>query len=96
MDNVYKIVRRPIISEKSKALEEVAGRYTFEVALSANKFEIKDAIQRLFQVQVREVRTLIVHGKNKRMGKAPTKRPNWKKAMVTLAAGQKIDLFQAK
>lgn len=96
MRTVYEVIKRPIISEKSTALAEVAGRYAFEVALQANKFEIREAIQRLFNVHVREVRTLIVHGKVKRLGQGIVKRPNWKKAIVTLAEGQKIEFFQAK
>lgn len=96
MRSVYDVVKRPIISEKSTALAEVAGRYAFEVATQANKQEIKDAVQRLFNVKVREVRTMVMHGKVKRVGRFEQKRPNWKKAIVTLAEGQKIDFFQTK
>ncbi len=96
MRTVYEVVRRPIISEKSTALAELAGRYVFEVALQANKQEIRDAVQRLFSVKVREVRTMIMHGKVKRVGRFESKRPNWKKALVTLAEGQKIEFFQTK
>lgn len=96
MRSVYDVIRRPIISEKSTALAEVANRYAFEVATQANKQEIKDAVQRLFSVKVLSVRTMIVHGKVKRLARSETKKPNWKKALVTLAEGQKIDFFQAK
>jgi large subunit ribosomal protein L23 len=96
MRTLYEVIRRPIISEKSTALAEVGGRYAFEVAVMANKQEIKDAVQRLFNVKVREVRTMIMHGKVKRVGRFETKRANWKKALVTLSEGQKIDFFQAK
>lgn len=96
MRTVYEVIRRPIISEKSTALAEVAGRYAFEVALQSNKQEIKDAVQRLFSVKVRDVRTMIMHGKVKRVGRFETKRANWKKALVTLAEGQKIEFFQTK
>lgn len=96
MQSVYDVVKRPIISEKSTALAEVAGRYAFEVAVKANKQEIRDAVQQLFSVKVREVRTMVMHGKVKRVGRFVTKRPNWKKAVVTLAQGQKIDFFQTK
>jgi large subunit ribosomal protein L23 len=92
----YEVIRRPIISEKSTALAEVASRYAFEVSVKANKQEIKDAVQRLFNVKVRDVRTLIMPGKTKRVGRFETKRSNWKKALVTLSDGQKIDFFQAK
>ena len=96
MRSVYDVIKRPIISEKSTALAEVGGRYAFEVAVQANKFEIRDAVQRLFNVKVREVRTMTVHGKVKRAGRFETKKPNWKKAIVTLGEGQKIDFFNTK
>lgn len=96
MRSVYEVIKRPIISEKSTALAEVAGKYAFEVATQANKQEIRDAVQRLFNVKVREVRTMVVHGKVKRTGRFEGKRPNWKKALVTLAEGQKIEFFQNK
>lgn len=96
MRTVYEVIRRPIISEKSTALAEVAGRYAFEVALQANKHEVKDAVQRLFNVKVRNVHTMVMHGKVKRVGRFEVKRPNWKKALVTLAEGHKIEFFQAK
>jgi len=96
MRTPYEVIRRPIISEKSTALAEVGGKYAFEVAVQSNKNEIKDAVQQLFNVKVREVRTMTVHGKVKRVGRFETKRPNWKKALVTLAEGQKIEFFQNK
>ncbi len=93
---MYDVVKRPIISEKSTALAEVAGRYVFEVSVQANKQEIRDAVQKLFNVKVSKVHTMIMQGKMKRVGRFETKRSNWKKALVTLAEGQKIDFFQAK
>jgi len=96
MRSIYDVIKRPIISEKSTALAEVGGRYAFEVAPQANKTEIKDAVQRLFNVKVRAVRTMVVHGKVKRAGRFEAKKPNWKKAIVTLGEGQKIDFFQTK
>jgi large subunit ribosomal protein L23 len=94
MRSVYDVIRRPIISEKSTALAEIGGKYAFEVAVQANKQEIKDAVQRLFNVKVRQVRTMIMHGKVKRVGRFEVKRANWKKALVTLVEGQKIEFFQ--
>lgn len=96
MRSVYDVIRRPIISEKSTALAEVGNKYAFEVASQANKQEIRDAIQRLFNVKVRSVRTMVMHGKLKRIGRFEVKRSNWKKALVTLSEGQKIDFFQTK
>ncbi len=96
MRSVYEVIRRPIISEKSTALAEVGNRYVFEVSTQANKQEISDAVQRLFNVKVTQVRTMVMHGKTKRVGRFETKRSNWKKAIVTLGEGQKIDFFQTK
>jgi len=96
MRSIYDIIKRPIISEKSTALAEVGGRYAFEVAPQANKIEIRDAVQQLFNVKVRAVRTMVMHGKMKRTARFETKKANWKKAIVTLAEGQKIDFFQTK
>lgn len=93
MNKLYTIIKRPIISEKSTALAELAGKYAFEVNPNANKHEIRDAVQQLFKVNVREVRTMIMHGKIKRLARSTVKRSNWKKAIVTLAEGQKIDFF---
>jgi len=96
MQSVYDVIRRPVISEKSTALAEVGGRYVFEVAVHSRKEEIKDAVQNLFNVKVRSVNTMIVHGKSKKTKTNAYKRPNWKKAVVTLAEGEKIDFFQTK
>lgn len=94
MRTIYEVIKRPIISEKSTVLSEVAGKYVFEVDVAANKHEIRDAVQQLFKVNVREVRTMIMHGKVKRLARSTVKRTNWKKAIVSLAEGQKIDFFQ--
>ena len=96
MRSLFEVIRRPVISEKSTALAEIGNRYVFEVAPQANKHEIKDAVQRLFKVKVEGVRTMVSHGKVKRVGRFETKRSNWKKAIVTLAEGQKIDFYQTK
>ncbi len=96
MRSVYEVIKRPIISEKSTALAEVGNKYVFEVAPVANKQEIREAVQRLFKVNVLSVRTMMMHGKVKRVGRFETKKSNWKKALVTLAEGQKIDFFQTK
>lgn len=94
MRSVYEVIKKPVISEKSTALTEVGNKYVFEVATQANKHEIRDAVEQLFNVTVSKVRTTIVHGKQKRVGRFETKRPNRKKAIVTLAEGQKIEFFQ--
>lgn len=94
MRSLYEVIKRPIISEKSSALSEVGGKYVFEVATASNKFEIRDAVEKLFNVNVKAVHTLIMHGEIKRGAKAVLKKTNWKKAIVTLKEGQKIDFFQ--
>ena len=93
MKRVFDVIRRPVISEKSTALTEVGNKYVFEVAPQANKQEIRDAVERLFNVSVKAVRTSILHGKVKRVGRFEKKQPNKKKAIVTLAEGQKIEFF---
>lgn len=96
MRTVCNVIKRPVISEKSTALAELAGKYVFEVAKEVNKNEIRDAVQQLFKVKVRKVQTLMMHGKVKRVGRFEVKKSNWKKAIVTLVEGQKIEFFQNK
>ena len=94
MRNIYEVIRRPIITEKSAALAEVGSKYAFEVDVKANKTEIKDAVQKLFNVRVTGVHTMVMHGKTKRFGRGIVQHSNWKKALVTLASGEKIDFFK--
>jgi len=96
MKKIYQIIKRPIISEKSTALAEVAARYAFEVDMDANKNEIKDAVQTVFGVKVKKVHTMVMHGKVKRVGQLIKKNSNWKKALVSLHEGQKIEFFNTK
>ena len=89
------IIRRPIaLTEKATRLRGEANQVVFEVVISANKLEIKDAVERLFDVKVARVNTLVQRGKQKRMGKGLAKRRNWKKAIVTLREGSDIQFFQ--
>jgi len=88
------IVRRAMISEKGTRLREKENGYLFEVAPDANKIQVKQAVEAIFQVKVASVRTLRVHGKPKRMGRYAGHRPDWKKAVVTLKKGQAIELFE--
>jgi large subunit ribosomal protein L23 len=88
------VIRRPIIlTEKATLLREKHNQVIFEVARSANKVEIRDAVQRLFNVQVEDVNTMIMRGKERRMGRGHARTQNWKKAIVTLKAGDSIDFF---
>jgi large subunit ribosomal protein L23 len=88
------IVRRAMISEKGTRLREKQNGYLFEVSRDANKIEIKRAIEAIFNVKVDSVRTIRVHGKPKRQGRFAGHRPDWKKALVTLAKGHGIELFE--
>lgn len=93
MKNIYDIIRRPIITEKSSQLAENLV-YTFEVAKDANKVEIKDAIEKIFNVKVKEIRTITVHRKAAQMQRFQGFKAGYKKAIVRLEAGQKIDAFE--
>jgi len=94
MKSLYQVVIRPVISEKADSMREGAAVYTFEVHPDANKIEVKQAVESIFQVKVEQVRTVVVRGKIKRVGKTAGKKKNWKKAYVTLQQGHSIDLFQ--
>jgi large subunit ribosomal protein L23 len=87
------IIRRPIVlTEKSNRLRD-KNTVVFEVRRDANKVQIKDAVQKLFNVKVESVNTLVMRGKDRRMGRGYAKTQNWKKAMVTLQEGSNIDFF---
>ena len=94
MKPARKVILKPLVTEKSTDLRVKEDKYAFEVDLKANKPEIKKAIEELFKVNVVGVHTMIVHGKVKRMGRFEGKRPNWKKAIVSLKKGEKIDFFE--
>jgi large subunit ribosomal protein L23 len=91
------IIRRPIIlTEKSNRLRENDNQVIFEVHQDANKIQIKDALKVLFNVTATDVNTLIMRGKDKRMGRGYSKLRNWKKAIVTLQQGDSIQFFDEK
>jgi len=88
------VIKRPIaLTEKASLLKEDENQVIFEVELKANKIQIRDAVEKLFDVKVESVNTLIQRGKTKRLGRRYYKRPNWKKAIVTLAEGNDIQFF---
>jgi large subunit ribosomal protein L23 len=91
--SLAKILRRPIVTEKSTLLGEM-GRYVFEVDRDASKHDIAKAVEWAFDVKVIKVNTMTVRGKIKRYGQRPSKRPDWKKAIVSLQAGDTIQLFE--
>ena len=97
MTTVYDVLRRPIVTEKSNYQSSTLGQYVFEVALEANKAEIKEAIEALFDVNV--VRVNVINSPPKRTRRLRNRRllvrrRSYKKAVVTLAAGQRIDMFE--
>lgn len=96
MKHVHGTVRQPLITEKTTILKEANGIYCFRTHVRANKIEIARAVEALFGVKVTEVRTSIVRGKTRRMGRFIGQRSNWKKAWVRLAPGEKeIEYFEA-
>ncbi|MDE3114661.1 MAG: 50S ribosomal protein L23 [Pseudomonadota bacterium] len=89
----YQVIRRPIITEKGLGVKETQHTVVFEVSRDATKTEIKEAVQRIFKVKVDHVRTAMFHGKFRRRGRAEGFRPDWKKAYVRLAPGEKMIEF---
>ena len=92
MPTLHRVIVRPIVTEATSAAYQERGEYYFEVAPSANKQEIRQAIERLFAVKVTGVWTMNVRGKQRRVGSSIGRRPHWKKAIVTLKEGT-IDTF---
>ena len=94
MRNINEVIVRPLVTEKSHDMLDRLGAYTFVVAKEANKIEIAQAVEKQFNVKVSDVRTMRYAGKAKRMGKHQGRRASWKKAVVTLAQGDTIELFE--
>jgi large subunit ribosomal protein L23 len=88
------IIIRPLMTEKSMRQKEEQNTVTFRVRPDANKIEIRSAVEKIFNVKVADVRTANFEGKLKRMGRNQGRRPDWKKAIVTLAPGHKIELVE--
>ena len=88
------ILIRPIVTEKSTTHLGTEQTYAFEVGLDANKVQVKRAVEKFYDVSVSNVRTIVVRGKVKRFGRHHAKRSNWKKAYVTLAEGDSINLYE--
>ena len=94
MPTLHEMIVRPLITEKSSAAYQDRGEYTFEVHPKASKPQIRGAIEQLFGVRVVGVWTSNHRGKMKRLGKTAGRRPNWKKAVVKLAEGDSIPIFE--
>jgi large subunit ribosomal protein L23 len=93
MKPLYDIIRKPLITEKANLLKEEGQVVAFEVAKNANKIEIKQAVEKAFDVKVKSVNTIQLRGKVKRVGYNFGQRNNWKKAYVTLEEGHNIDFY---
>ena len=91
--HTYDVLRRPLVTEKSTVLAE-RNKYCFEVARDANKAQIKEAVEKAFKVKVASVNVMTVPGKMRRAGRQRGMTPDWKKALVTVEEGNKIELFE--
>jgi len=94
--NRFEIIKRPLDTEKLDRMRDKENKFAFEIDMKANKTEVKQAIEQLFKVKVLDVKTAIVRGKFRRLGRTEGQRPNWKKAIVTLKEGDAIQLFEGK
>lgn len=90
----YDIIRRPILTEKTNIQKELSNQVTFEIDPNANRIEVHQAVEKIFNVKVANIRTMNVSGKVKRRGRITGKRRNWKKAIVTLMPGERIEFFE--
>ena len=91
--HLYEVLRRPVITEKNTVLQ-AQGKYAFEVAREANKHQIKQAVEKAFKVKVSAVNVMTVPGRTRRVGRRQVLTRSWKKAIVTLQSGDKIELFE--
>jgi large subunit ribosomal protein L23 len=93
--HIYEVLRRPVVTEKSMTVVEEGNRYTFEVDMRANKLQVKEAVELAFDVTVTDVNVVVMPVKTSRRGKRVTiRKPKWKKAVVALAPGNSIQLFE--
>jgi len=93
MKELYSILKRPLFTEKNDRMKERYNKYVFEVEMAANKIEIRQAVERIFGVSVVKVNTMRMLGKPKRRGRSSGRRPDWKKAIVTLKEGETIPIW---
>jgi large subunit ribosomal protein L23 len=92
--SLSEILVRPLLTERGARMQEQDNQYVFEATLDATKPDIKRAVEEMFKVKVEKVRTMVVGGKFRRVGRGGGMRQDWKKAIVTVAEGQKIDFAQ--
>jgi large subunit ribosomal protein L23 len=94
MKNIYTVLKKPLFTEKGSSLKEVHNKILVEVAKDANKLDIKKAVEDIFKVKVEKIATINTEGKWKRYGKFIGKRPNRKKAIITLKTGEKLEFIE--
>lgn len=94
MKATYDVIMAPLITEKGTLVNEIGNQVIFRVRSEANKHEIRSAVEKLFKVRVKKVRTNNYLGKTRRVGRSSGRRPAWKKAYVTLGEGHRIDFFE--
>ena len=94
MKELHQIIKKPLITEKSTRLKEADNQIAFVVDSQANKIEIRQAVEKLFKVRVKAVRTMNLVGKRKRVGRFSGWKSDWKKAIVTLREGERIEFFE--
>ncbi|MHB2027094.1 MAG: 50S ribosomal protein L23 [Elusimicrobiota bacterium] len=92
--SAYQAILRPLLTERSAVLKDKYNQYFFAADMRSTKIEIRRAVEELFRVKVASVRTMIMPGKSRRVGRGQGQKPDWKKAVVTLVAGEKIDFAQ--
>jgi len=90
----YRIIRKPLITEKGTKQKEQANQYAFEIDRTANKVMVRSAVEEIFKVKVLNVAVMNIKGKRRRVGKNLGKKADWKKAIVRLAPGEKIEFFE--
>lgn len=94
MKNMYEIIKRPVLTEKTTLQKEQSNQITLEVDRRANKIEIKEAVEKIFKVKVLDIQSMVVQGKTKRLGRFSGKRSDWKKAIVTLKPGEQVPFLE--
>lgn len=92
--NIYEVIKRPLVTEKGMKAQGTLPAYTFEIDKRATKDDVRRSVEKIFGVHVVKVNTSRLRGKVKRVGNSIGRRPNWKKAIVALRAGEKIEIFE--
>jgi large subunit ribosomal protein L23 len=92
--DIFQVIKEPHVTEKSGLLKEGVNQISFKVHKWANKAEVKQAVETLFKKKVLDVKTMNMQGKGRRMGRRFGKKPDWKKAIVKLAPGENIEIFE--